>query len=66
MTFRLDEDIFEWLSSESKKKRGIPNQTLMNSLLKQIVYATSDLETRLARIESKLKLRKIDWTIPAK
>lgn len=54
-TFRLDQDVFEWLIREGKR-RGIPYQTLMNSLLKQVITQDAFLLERIERIESKLKL----------
>ena len=56
-TFRLDEDVFEWLVHEGEVK-GVPYQTLMNSLLKQLMRGESSLEERLARIEAKLNMKK--------
>jgi len=56
-TFRLDEDVFEWLLKESKSK-GIPYQTLMNAYLKQIMNQEESLLKRVERIESKLKMKK--------
>ncbi len=56
-TFRLDEDVFEWLVHEGESK-GIPYQTLMNSILRQIMQEGSSLEKRVARIEQKLNIKK--------
>ena len=56
-TFRLDEDIFNWLIGEGKKQ-GIPYQTLMNSILKISMAGTTNLEERVRRIEQKLHLTK--------
>jgi uncharacterized protein (DUF4415 family) len=56
-TFRLDEDVFEWLVHEGET-RGIPYQTLMNSLLKQVMQGASSLEERLTRVEAKLNIKK--------
>ena len=56
-TFRLDADIFEWLVNEGEK-RGIPYQTLMNSLLKQMKNQEATLLERIERIETKLKIKK--------
>ena len=56
-TFRLDEDVFDWLVHEGESK-GIPYQTLMNSLLKQVMLEETSLEERVARIEAKLKVKK--------
>jgi predicted DNA binding CopG/RHH family protein len=59
-TFWLDEDVFEWLVKEAEI-RGIPYQTLMNSLLKQMMHGRSSLEERVSMIESKLNLKKSGW-----
>lgn len=56
-TFRLDEDVFEWLLSESKKK-GIPYQTLMNAYLKQLMNQEDSLLERVEKIEAKLNMKK--------
>ena len=56
-TFRLDEDVFEWLINEGEK-RGLPYQTLMNSLLKQMMNQEKTLIKRIERIEDKLKIKK--------
>lgn len=56
-TFRLDEDVFEWLVREGER-RGIPYQTLMNSLLKQVMNQEVTLLERVEKIESKLKMKK--------
>jgi len=56
-TFRLDEDVFNWLQEQSKKS-GIPYQTLMNSLLKKIIVNNGSLEDRVLKIEQKLKMKK--------
>lgn len=56
-TFRLDEDVFNWLQEQSKKS-GIPYQTLMNSLLKKLILNDESLELRVLKIEQKLKMRK--------
>jgi uncharacterized protein (DUF4415 family) len=56
-TFRLDEDVFEWLVHEGESK-GIPYQTLMNALLKQAMQGESSLEERVAKLEAKLKTKK--------
>ena len=56
-TFRLDEDVFEWLISESEKK-GIPYQTLMNAYLKQLMSQEESLLERVEKIEAKLKMKK--------
>lgn len=56
-TFRLDEDVFEWLLSESKKK-SIPYQTLMNAYLKQLMNQESSLLERVEKIEAKLNMKK--------
>ncbi len=56
-TFRLDEDVFEWLVSEGKR-RGIPYQTLMNSLLKQLMNQEETLLERVEKIEAKLNIKK--------
>lgn len=56
-TFRLDKDVFEWLVREGAT-RGIPYQTLMNSLLKQLMHQDSSLEERVSKIESKLNIKK--------
>ncbi len=53
-TFRLDEDVFNWLVAEGKR-RGLPYQTLMNSLLKKIATGELSLEERILKIEEKLK-----------
>lgn len=56
-TFRLDEDVFEWLLRESKKK-SIPYQTLMNAYLKQMMNKEETLIERVERIEAKLNMKK--------
>lgn len=56
-TFRLDEDVFEWLVQEGKV-RGIPYQTLMNSLLKQMMNQEETLLERVEKIEAKLNMKK--------
>ena len=56
-TFRLDEDVFEWLVREGKV-RGIPYQTLMNSLLKQMMSQEETLLERVEKIEVKLNMKK--------
>jgi uncharacterized protein (DUF4415 family) len=56
-TFRLDEDVFEWLLHEGET-RGIPYQTLMNSLLKQVMHGEASLEQRVARIEARLNVKR--------
>ena len=56
-TFRLDEDVFEWLLSESQKK-GLPYQTLMNSLLKQLMLQEESLADRVSKLEAQLKMKK--------
>ena len=56
-TFRLDEDVFEWLVREGKL-RGIPYQTLMNSLLKQLMNQKETLLERVEKIEAKLNMKK--------
>jgi len=56
-TFRLDEDVFEWLMVEGKR-RGIPYQTLMNSLLKQLMNQEETLLERVEKIEVKLNMKK--------
>ena len=56
-TFRLDEDVFEWLVREGKT-RGIPYQTLMNSLLKQAMRQDATLLERVEKIEAKLHIKK--------
>jgi uncharacterized protein (DUF4415 family) len=57
-TIRLDEDVLDWLMREGKK-RGIPYQTLLNSILKDAMNNDSmDLEKRLSRIEQLLRIKK--------
>jgi predicted DNA binding CopG/RHH family protein len=57
-TIRLDEDVLDWLIQESTK-RGIPYQTLLNSILKNAMNSGSiDLEERLSRIEEKLNIKR--------
>jgi uncharacterized protein (DUF4415 family) len=56
-TFRLDEEIFEWLVKQGKL-RGIPYQTLMNSLLKQAMNQDLNLIERIERLENKLNIKK--------
>lgn len=56
-TFRLDAEVFEWLVEEGKR-RGLPYQTMMNSLLKQIMNQEESLVARIEKIESKLKMKK--------
>lgn len=48
VTTRIDPDVVAWLRRESEKK-GIPYQTLINSLLKQAMNADSD-EERIRQI----------------
>ena len=57
-TFRLDEDVFEWLLLESKKN-GMPYQTYMNSVLKKQMKFTFSIEERIDKIEQKLKIKKV-------
>lgn len=56
-TFRLDEEVFEWLVKEGGR-RGIPYQTLMNSLLKQMMNQEATLLERVEKIEAKLNMKK--------
>jgi uncharacterized protein (DUF4415 family) len=56
-TFRLDEDVFDWLQLESKKT-GIPYQTLTNSLLKKQMLDGNSLEIRISKIEQKIGMKK--------
>ena len=56
-TIRLDEDVLDWLIVESKR-RGVPYQTLMNSLLKQVMNQEEDLVRRVERLEAKLNAKK--------
>lgn len=56
-TIRLDEDVFEWLMKEGEQ-RGIPYQTLMNSLLKQLMNQEESLLERVEKIEAKLNMKK--------
>ncbi|OFZ15719.1 MAG: hypothetical protein A2Z20_08990 [Bdellovibrionales bacterium RBG_16_40_8] len=56
-TFRLDEDVFEWLVTEGER-RGLPYQTLMNSVLKQTMNQEASLLERVERLEAKLNVKK--------
>jgi uncharacterized protein (DUF4415 family) len=57
-TIRLDEDVLDWLMKEGAK-RGIPYQTLLNSILKNAMNQRSlDVEKRLSRIEEMLRIKK--------
>ncbi len=56
-TFRIDEDVFEWLVKEGER-RGIPYQTLMNSVLKQAMNQEVTLLERIERLEAKLNIKK--------
>ena len=56
-TFRLDEEVLEWLVREGQT-RGIPYQTLMNSLLKQLMNQEETLLERVEKIEAKLSMKK--------
>ncbi len=53
VTARLDPDIVHWLRKESDRK-GLPYQTLMNSILKEVMsgsLATVDVIRRVIREE---------------
>ena len=56
-TFRLDEEVFEWLVKEGAR-RGIPYQTLMNSILRQSMNQETTLLERVEKIEAKLNMKK--------
>jgi uncharacterized protein (DUF4415 family) len=55
-TFRIDLEIYNWLVKEGQRK-GIPYQTLMNSILKSFMENNEmvSLEKRIRRIEALLK-----------
>lgn len=56
-TIRLDPDVFAWLLEQSES-RGVPYQTLLNSLLKQQMKKEKSLIDRIERIEAKLGIKK--------
>jgi uncharacterized protein (DUF4415 family) len=56
-TFRLDSKVFEWLVREGER-RGIPYQTFMNSLLKQLMSSEDTLVERVERLEAKLGVKR--------
>ncbi len=49
VTTRLDPDVLSWLREQAEKK-GIPYQTLMNSLLKEAMQRPEDSEEYIRRI----------------
>jgi predicted DNA binding CopG/RHH family protein len=49
ITVRLDMDIVSWLKTEADKK-GLPYQTLMNSLLKEVMHGTLLSEQVLRKV----------------
>ena len=49
ITARLDMDIVSWLKLEAEKK-GLPYQTLMNSLLKEVMHGTLISEQTLRKV----------------
>ena len=49
ITARLDMDIVSWLKKEADKK-GLPYQTLMNSILKEVMHGTLLSEQTLRKV----------------
>ena len=49
VTTRLDPDVLSWLREQAEKK-GIPYQTLMNSLLKEAMQRPDDSEEYIRKI----------------
>ena len=49
ITARLDMDIVSWLKAEAQKK-GLPYQTLMNSILKELMHGTLISEHTLRKV----------------
>lgn len=49
VTTRLDADVLSWLRKEAEKK-GIPYQTLMNSLLKGLMRGQDNSEEYIRKI----------------
>lgn len=49
ITARLDMDTVSWLKKEADKK-GLPYQTLMNSLLKEVMHGTLLSEQTLRKV----------------
>jgi predicted DNA binding CopG/RHH family protein len=49
ITARLDMDIVSWLRKEADKK-GLPYQTLMNSILKEVMQGTLLSEATLRKV----------------
>ena len=49
ITARLDMDIVSWLKAEADRK-GLPYQTLMNSLLKEVMHGTLISEQTLRKV----------------
>ena len=49
VTTRLDPDVLSWLREQAEKK-GIPYQTLMNSLLKEAMQQPLDSEEFIRKI----------------
>ncbi len=49
ITARLDMDIVGWLKEEAEKK-GLPYQTLMNSILKEVMQGTLLSEQLLRKV----------------
>ena len=49
VTSRLDPDVLSWLRDQAEKK-GIPYQTLMNSILKEAMQAPQDSDEHIRKI----------------
>ena len=49
VTSRLDPDVLSWLREQAEKK-GIPYQTLMNSILKEAMQAPRDSDEHIRKI----------------
>lgn len=49
VTSRLDPDVLSWLREQAEKK-GIPYQTLMNSILKEAMQAPQDSDEHIRKI----------------
>jgi len=56
VTTRIDPDIVFWLRKESEKK-GLPYQTLINSLLKQAMHGGSDDERIRQIVKEEMRRR---------
>jgi uncharacterized protein (DUF4415 family) len=49
VTSRLDPDVLSWLREQAEKK-GIPYQTLMNSILKEAMHAPKNSDEHIRKI----------------